>query len=78
VVVVLNEHSGFGASNAAPTASAVVRRWLELKEQDEAERRGTAGPEAPAAPPPPPPPARPGAEQPRGARAPGGGGEHGA
>ena len=31
VVVVLNEHSGFGSSKAAPTASAVVRRWLELK-----------------------------------------------
>jgi penicillin-binding protein 2 len=78
VVVVLNEHSGFGASNAAPTASAVVKKWLELKEQDEAERRGSAGPELPPAPPPPPPPAQPGAEQPRGARAPVAGGEHGA
>jgi penicillin-binding protein 2 len=60
VVVVLNEHSGFGASNAAPTASAVVRRWLELKAEDAAER---AGPLPPAAAPPtlPPSPAPPGA-----------------
>jgi penicillin-binding protein 2 len=42
VVVVLNEHSGFGASNAAPTASALVRKYLELKAQD-------AGAPAPAA-----------------------------
>jgi penicillin-binding protein 2 len=44
VVVVLNEHSGFGASNAAPTASAVVRHWLELKKQDEMERAGVPRP----------------------------------
>jgi penicillin-binding protein 2 len=56
VVVVLNEHSGFGASKAAPTASAVVKRWLELKAQDAAER---AGPATETAPPPPPPPAPP-------------------
>jgi len=57
VVVVLNEHSGFGASNAAPTASAVVKRWLEIKRQDEMERAGAprpAGP-APRAPPEPAP-----------------------
>src|SRR5512138_2609489 len=47
VVVVLNEHSGFGASNAAPTAMAVVKKWLELKAQDAAERAGPAAP-APA------------------------------
>jgi penicillin-binding protein 2 len=52
VVVVLNEHSGFGASNAAPTASAVVKRWLELKKQDEMERAGA--PRGPGSPPPPP------------------------
>jgi len=52
VVLVLNEHSGFGASNAAPTASAVVRRYFELKLQDEMERSGM-----PAFGPPPPPPA---------------------
>jgi penicillin-binding protein 2 len=34
VVVVLNEHSGFGASNAAPTASALVKKYLELKAAD--------------------------------------------
>jgi penicillin-binding protein 2 len=57
VVVVLNEHSGFGASNAAPTAAALVRKWLELKEQDERDRAGSSRPAA--APPPPPPPAPP-------------------
>jgi penicillin-binding protein 2 len=59
VVVVLNEHSGFGASNAAPTAAAVVKAWLELKAQDDAERAGPAAPVpagAPAAPSPAPAP----------------------
>ena len=56
VVVVLNEHSGFGASKAAPTASAVVKRWLELKAQDAAERAGPATETAPSPPPPPPAP----------------------
>jgi penicillin-binding protein 2 len=66
VVVVLNEHSGFGASNAAPTATAVVKRWLELRAQDAAERAGPApAPEAPpAAPPPASPPAAPTAKEP--------------
>jgi penicillin-binding protein 2 len=36
VVVVLNEHSGFGASNAAPTASALIKYYFELKKQDAA------------------------------------------
>jgi penicillin-binding protein 2 len=57
VVVVLNEHSGFGASNAAPTAAALVRKWLELKEEDARARDGANRPaEAPPAPPPPAPP----------------------
>jgi penicillin-binding protein 2 len=82
VVVVLNEHSGFGASNAAPTASAVVRKWFELKAQDEVERAGPAS-EAPArtAPPPapPPPPALPAAQdRPKLGRAGAGGGGRGA
>jgi len=57
VVVVLNEHSGFGASNAAPTAAAVVKHWLELRQQDEMERAGAPRPAEPAprAPPEPPP-----------------------
>ena len=63
VVVVLNEHSGFGSSNAAPTASAVVKKWLELKEQDARDRESTGRPSAtpPPAPaePPPEPPGRP-------------------
>jgi penicillin-binding protein 2 len=59
VVVVLNEHSGFGASNAAPTAAALVRKWLELREEDARARDGANRPaEAPpTAPPPAPPPA---------------------
>ena len=44
VVVVLNEHSGFGASNAAPTAAALVRKWLELKQEDARERDGSNRP----------------------------------
>ena len=82
VVVVLNEHSGFGASNAAPTASAVVKKWLELRKQDEAERAGAGRPPQP--PPAAPPPAAPGPARPEkpsreGARAAaGGGGGHGA
>jgi penicillin-binding protein 2 len=63
VVVVLNEHSGFGASNAAPTAVAVVRKWLDLREEDAREREGASRPAvAPpdAAPQPPPPPRPPG------------------
>jgi penicillin-binding protein 2 len=67
VVVVLNEHSGFGSSNAAPTASALVKHWLELRAQDAAERAGV--PQPPAAAPPPPaatPPVAPAApEQPK-------------
>jgi len=59
VVVVLNEHSGFGASNAAPTAAAVVRKWLELEAQDRQERGGAAQPARPA---PAPPPTAPGAK----------------
>jgi penicillin-binding protein 2 len=50
IVLVLNEHSGFGASNAAPTASALVKRYFELKREDEIERAGL-----PEAGPPPPP-----------------------
>jgi penicillin-binding protein 2 len=58
VVVVLNEHSGFGSSNAAPTAAAVVRKWLELKEEDARAREDVQRPAVapPAAPPPAPPP----------------------
>jgi penicillin-binding protein 2 len=56
VVVVLNEHSGFGSSNAAPTAAAVVKRWLELKAEDAAERAGPAPTPAPAPPAPRPAP----------------------
>jgi penicillin-binding protein 2 len=63
VVVVLNEHSGFGGANAAPTATAVIKRWLELKEEDAVERAGPAA-QPPAAPPAPAPPAPPPAAAP--------------
>jgi penicillin-binding protein 2 len=33
-VVVLNEHGGHGASEAAPTAAAIIRRFFELKRSD--------------------------------------------
>ncbi|HEY6106794.1 MAG TPA: penicillin-binding protein 2 [Anaeromyxobacteraceae bacterium] len=82
VVVVLNEHSGFGASNAAPTASAVVKKWIEIQKQDEAERTGAGRPAepAPAGPPPPPSgPARPEKPSRDGTRAAAGrGADHGA
>jgi penicillin-binding protein 2 len=62
VVVVLNEHSGFGSSNAAPTAMAVMKKYMELKALDEAARAGPLPPPAPPgyvspapAPPAPPP-----------------------
>ena len=69
VVVVLNEHSGFGASNAAPTAAAVVKKWLELKEEDARERGASERPvAAPPGPPAEPPPEAPG-RSPKPARA---------
>ena len=80
-MVVLNEHSGFGSSNAAPTAAAVVRKWLELKEEDARAREGVqrpaSAPPEPAPQPAPPPsptpgkpekPARAGAAVPPGGR----------
>jgi penicillin-binding protein 2 len=60
VVVVLNEHSGFGSTNAAPTAVALVKAYFQLKAKDGAERAAPAG-EAPGPrPPAAPPPAQPG------------------
>ncbi len=79
VVVVLNEHSGFGSTNAAPTAVELVRSYFKLKAQDEAERGGVA-PEPPRpAPPARSPPAGPRpAERPKlGALAPPGGADRG-
>jgi penicillin-binding protein 2 len=34
VVIVLNEHGGHGASEAAPTAAAIIERYFELKRSD--------------------------------------------
>jgi penicillin-binding protein 2 len=62
VVVVLNEHSGFGSTNAAPTAMAVMKKYMELKAQDAAERAGPVPTPVPAAAPPaavPPAPEKP-------------------
>lgn len=42
VVVVLNEHSGFGSTNAAPTAVGLIKKYMELKAEDEAARTGVA------------------------------------
>lgn len=39
-VVVLNEHGGFGASAAAPTAMQVLKSYFELKAEYQAEREG--------------------------------------
>ncbi len=67
VVVVLNEHSGFGSSNAAPTAAALVRKWLELQEEDARAREDVQRPASvpPYPVPAPPPPSTPGkAEKP--------------
>src|SRR5207302_665767 len=40
VVVALNEHSGFGSANAAPTVSAVIKKYFDLLKDDELERAG--------------------------------------
>jgi penicillin-binding protein 2 len=50
-VVVLNEHGGYGAAAAAPTAMAVIQAYFEEKKEDEAAHAGPeAAPQAPAAP----------------------------
>ena len=59
VVVVLNEHSGFGAANAAPTAGALIKAFFQNKAQDEAERAGASGRAPPVPPPSLSPPATP-------------------
>ena len=71
MVVVLNEHSGFGSSNAAPTAAALVRKWLELKEEDARAREGVAAPRRRAARRRPRRPRRPRRARPRSRPAPG-------
>ena len=35
VVVVLNEHGGWGAEAAAPVASKIIKAWSDIKKQDE-------------------------------------------
>jgi penicillin-binding protein 2 len=68
VVVVLNEHSGFGSTNAAPTAVALIKKFMELEAEDAAERAGgvpSAPPAAPEAPKAPPPAAPAAAEKPK-------------
>jgi penicillin-binding protein 2 len=41
VVVVLNEHGGWGADAAAPTASKVIHAWWELKQKEAAVAQST-------------------------------------
>ena len=35
VVIVLNEHGGWGAEAAAPVASKIIKAWSDIKKQDE-------------------------------------------
>src|SRR5690606_11152113 len=39
-VVVLNEHGGGGGSSAAPTAMALIQKYVELKQEDRAQAMG--------------------------------------
>jgi penicillin-binding protein 2 len=55
VVVVLNEHGGHGAGEAAPTATAIIRKCFELKHND-ANASIAASTSLPSVPLPPPPP----------------------
>jgi penicillin-binding protein 2 len=36
VVIVLNEHGGWGAEAAAPVASKIIKAWSDIKKQDQA------------------------------------------
>ena len=72
-VVVLNEHGGHGASEAAPTAAAIIRKYFQLKGSDaSASIAATASlPRGPLPPPPPGPvPAAAGAATPPPAHSP--------
>jgi penicillin-binding protein 2 len=42
VVVVLNEHGGWGAEAAAPVASKIIKAWSDIKKQDEAKSMARA------------------------------------
>jgi penicillin-binding protein 2 len=56
-VVVLNEHAGHGGNEAAPTASALIKKYFELKREDANATiaASTALPVMPVRPAPPPP-----------------------
>jgi len=60
-VVVLNEHAGHGGNEAAPTASALIKKYFELKRQDTSATiaASTALPVMPMRPTAPPPAPRP-------------------
>lgn len=45
VVIVLNEHAGFGATGAAPTAARIMKKWFELKKEDADAAKATATPQ---------------------------------
>src|SRR3954468_8478881 len=42
VVIVLNEHGGWGAEAAAPVASKIIKAWSDIKKQDEAKSMARA------------------------------------
>lgn len=50
VVVVLNEHSGFGGASSAPTAGALIAKYFELKKSDGQAFAATQGLAAESAP----------------------------
>ena len=60
-VVVLNEHGGHGGLDAAPTATAIMKKYFELKREDANATiaASTALPMMPVRPAPPPPLPRP-------------------
>jgi penicillin-binding protein 2 len=60
-VVVLNEHGGHGGMDAAPTATAVMKKYFELKREDANATiaASTALPTMPVRPAPPPQTSRP-------------------
>lgn len=54
-VVVINEHSGFGATNAAPVATKVIQKYFDLKKEDAAASTVQVSPaQQPVSVPPPP------------------------
>jgi penicillin-binding protein 2 len=51
VVVVLNEHAGFGGSASAPTALQVIKTYFQIKAEEQQSQQVPATPAEPAPPP---------------------------